>query len=323
VSAIYDKVLAKDYEAVSTVQQVDATGTAATTDWAIPDRQAPDGVRRMTARSVERAQDLEHGRRLILWHLSGDPETIPGSTGPSASLDVFNEVQKGEAAVVVGAVSKSDTQGLGMLGSFLAGRKYFRGNIRKLGTETIRVLVDGVPTPLRTVHAGGKVTVADDEGDVEFWWLDDAAARLALKFTFQGSASQVVRIDRPKTDPFEKALAAPSCRSELPGIYFLTDSAELLPASQPTIAKLAAALETHGDWTLTIEGHTDSTGTDQHNADLSRRRAESLKADLVTRHGIAAVRLKTAGFGRMRPVDSNDTMDGRAHNRRVEIVRQC
>jgi len=324
VSAINDAVQQKDYEAVSTVESADANGVRETTDWAIPDRQAPEGVRRMSAQTMLRADDSQHARRLIIWHLSGDPETFPGATGPTPSADVFNDIQtKGEAPIVVGAVSKADGQGFGMLSGLFAGRKYFRGTVKKVGVEPVRVIVDGAPVSLNAVHVAGTLTVGSDSGEAAFWWLDDAAARFALKFSFQGSLSQIVRIDRPKLSDPLAGLSTPACRSDVPGIYFLTDSSELLPSSQPAITRIAALLGAHPDWTVTIEGHTDNTGADAHNVDLSKRRAESLKTELTTKHGIAASRLQTAGFGRTRPVDSNDTMDGRAHNRRVEIARKC
>lgn len=324
VSAINDAVQGKDYEAVGTVQLVDASGVSGVTDWAMPDRQSPDGVRRQSARSMERAEDAQHARRLILWYQPGDPETIPGATGPTPSVDVFTDIQtKGEAAVVIGAVSASDGRGLGPLGGFFAARKYFRGTVKKLGVEPVRVLLDGVPASLNAVHVGGTVSVASDSGDVAFWWLDDKDVRVALKFSFQGSLSQVVRIDRPKPEDPLRGLSTSACRSEVPGIYFLSDSAELLPASQPAIQRIAAVLTAHPDWIVTIEGHTDNTGSDQHNLDLSKRRAESLKSELSAKHGVAAARLQTTGYGRTRPVDTNDTMEGRAHNRRVEIARKC
>lgn len=318
VSATNDAVQKKDYETVVTIHNVDATGTRMVSDWAIPDRQAPDGVRRQTARSLERAEDTEHGRRLIIWHLAGDPETFPGATGPTPSVDVFNEIRtKGESSIVLGAVSANDGIGL------LSGRKYFRGVVKKVGNESIRVLVDGVPTMLNTVHVRGTLTVAGDQGDADFWWLDDPATRIALKFSFQGSLVQAVRIDRPAKQSTEAALAGKSCRSELPGIYFFTDSAQLSPASQPAIQSVAATLKMHPDWAITIEGHTDNTGSDEHNLDLSKRRAESLKTELVGKYGIPATRLSTAGYGRTRPVETNDTLEGRAHNRRVELLRRC
>jgi len=72
---------------------------------------------------------------------------------------------------------------------------------------------------------------------------------------------------------------------------------------------------------LTIEGHTDSSGSDAHNLDLSQRRAESVKASLVA-GGIAADRLLTRGFGESKPVADNVTELGRAQNRRVELVKR-
>jgi len=321
VSAVNDRVLQKDYEGVARIEAIGPEGVRSVSDWAIPDRQSPDGVKRQTAQSLQRIQDSEHARKLILWHLPDDDETIPGATGPTPSADVFNEIRnRGEAAIVVGAVSKSDAKGLGSLGGLFTGRKYFRGTVKKIGNEPVRVLLDGVPTMLTTLHVGGTLTVGEDRGDVEFWWMDDPATRFALKFTFQDSAAQVVRINRPHVQ--EDALAK-GCRSELAGIYFLSDSAQLLPASEPTIQRMAAILKAHRDWTVTIEGHTDNTGTDQHNLDLSKRRAEALKNELVGKYGIPSASVSTAGYGHTRPIDTNDTIEGRAHNRRVEVSRHC
>ena len=244
------------------------------------------------------------------------PRPFPGATGATPSSDVFNEVRsKGEATVAIGAVSQSDS-------GLFSGRKYFRGTLKKLGTDTVRVLLDGVPTDLNTVHVGGTLAVAGDSADIEFWWLDDPESRFALKFSIQGSKAQVVRINRPVAQDALKGLAGSSCRSEVPGSS-LSDSAELLPASKPALQLIANTLQAHPDWVVTIEGHTDNTGSDPHDLDLSRRRAEALKTDLTAQHHIAPARLSTAGYGSQRPIASNDTMEGRAHNRRVVITRRC
>jgi outer membrane protein OmpA-like peptidoglycan-associated protein len=70
-----------------------------------------------------------------------------------------------------------------------------------------------------------------------------------------------------------------------------------------------------------IEGHTDSRGSDSHNVDLSQRRAEAVRTYLVSR-GYPSERIQAHGIGKGRPTTSNDTSEGRANNRRVEIIVQ-
>jgi len=106
------------------------------------------------------------------------------------------------------------------------------------------------------------------------------------------------------------------------GILFDTDSDRLKAESAPVIKLVAQGLEKNPNLKLEIEGHTDSTGNAEHNLDLSKRRAEAVKAVLVSQFGVDAARLTTAGLGASKPIDSNDTPQGRAQNRRVEFVRQ-
>jgi outer membrane protein OmpA-like peptidoglycan-associated protein len=117
--------------------------------------------------------------------------------------------------------------------------------------------------------------------------------------------------------------ATGTCRVVVPGVYFEFDSDELNPASAPWIGLVARLLERHPDWTVTIEGHTDSIGGARYNQGLSERRAAALRRELVARHAIAAARLGTRGFGASRPLEPNMTLEGRARNRRVELVRPC
>lgn len=321
VGAIRDAAQGIDYESVSTVIAVSAEGVRTASQWTVPDAKAPGGVQVRKADSFTRAEDMQKARRIILSHLSNDPDTMPGTTQVRPSAELFDEIKRtGEAQVALGAISAREGN---MLGGLLAGRKYFRGTLRRIGVESVRVLVDGVPIMLPALHVKGMLAVGDDHGDAEFWWLDDAQAPIALKVSFQGSVAQTVRIDRPRKEALQDMLAGKHCRTEVPGIYFLTNSAQLLPASQPEIERIAAMLKARPDWIVTIEGHTDNTGSDASNLDLSRHRAEALKSELVGRHGIAPGRLRTAGYGSKHPVDTNGTLDGRAHNRRVEVSRQC
>ena len=80
---------------------------------------------------------------------------------------------------------------------------------------------------------------------------------------------------------------------------------------------IAAAMNAYDDIQLVLEGHTDSKGSDTYNQDLSDRRAKAVKAKLVSDYGIPADRISAVGCGESRPIDTNDTEEGRARNRRV------
>ena len=104
-------------------------------------------------------------------------------------------------------------------------------------------------------------------------------------------------------------------------VYFAFNSDVIREESRPTLQEIAEVLRRHPDWKLRVSGHTDGVGGDAKNLDLSRRRAAAVKAALVDQYSIAAARLSTDGFGKSRPKDTNDTLEGRAHNRRVELTR--
>lgn len=104
-------------------------------------------------------------------------------------------------------------------------------------------------------------------------------------------------------------------------IYFSFNSDAIRDQSQPTLKDIAEVLRRHPEWKLQVNGHTDSIGGDPSNLDLSRRRAAVVKNALVTQQRIGLDRLATAGYGRSEPKDPNDTLEGRAHNRRVELIR--
>ncbi len=106
------------------------------------------------------------------------------------------------------------------------------------------------------------------------------------------------------------------------GIQFDTDSDRLKPESGPVIKLVAQGLDKNPNLKLGIEGHTDSTGSAEHNMDLLKRRAEVVKAVLVSQFVVDATRPTTVGQGATEPIDSNDTPEGRAQNRRVEFVKQ-
>lgn len=103
-------------------------------------------------------------------------------------------------------------------------------------------------------------------------------------------------------------------------VRFATDSDQVLPESLPLLDRAAAMLKAHPEWKVGVEGHTDATGDAARNRELSVRRARSVLAALAQR-GVAAGSLTAAGFGPDRPVADNRTEEGRARNRRVELVK--
>ena len=106
----------------------------------------------------------------------------------------------------------------------------------------------------------------------------------------------------------------------LPGnVLFATGKWALLPGAQSKLDAVAAALKDQPDVTITVEGHTDSQGTPASNSTLAKKRAESVRAYLQSK-GVAKEQLTAAGLGEDRPIGDNKTLDGRAQNRRVEII---
>lgn len=104
------------------------------------------------------------------------------------------------------------------------------------------------------------------------------------------------------------------------GVLFATDKNDVQASAMPQLNQVGDALvKSSPDSTITVEGHTDSQGAPGYNHDLSQRRADAVAAYLVSR-GIARDRITARGIGPDRPVANNGTVDGRAQNRRVEIV---
>jgi outer membrane protein OmpA-like peptidoglycan-associated protein len=99
-------------------------------------------------------------------------------------------------------------------------------------------------------------------------------------------------------------------------------SDQIKKESEPVLREIGAAMKNNPDWKLTVDDHTDSIGGDAYNLDLSKRRAAAVKPALVDRFQIGGDRLVTDGFGMRRPVDRNDTIEGGARNRRVELSRE-
>ena len=104
----------------------------------------------------------------------------------------------------------------------------------------------------------------------------------------------------------------------LNNIYFETDKSELLPESFPELDKLVSLMKASPQKSIEISGHTDNTGTEETNIQLSTARAKAV-VDFLVSKGIASSRLTYKGYGSSIPLADNDSDEGRSKNRRVEL----
>ena len=138
------------------------------------------------------------------------------------------------------------------------------------------------------------------------------------------------RYSAPYVSNLKITTASPDTRSKLItegklvtyGITFDVNKADVKPESFGTLKSIADVLKENGPVRVKIIGHTDSDGDDAKNLELSQRRAQSVKNELVSKFGIDASRIETEGAGETTPVAPNDTPANKALNRRVEFVKQ-
>jgi outer membrane protein OmpA-like peptidoglycan-associated protein len=156
------------------------------------------------------------------------------------------------------------------------------------------------------------------------------AARASAQADAEKSRKAAEQAESEKTDLRAKLLAQlntilqtrDSARGlivNMSDVLFDTGSYTLKPGAREKLAKISGIVLAHPGLSLQIEGHTDSVGSDDYNRQLSDRRAGSVQEFLV-QQGVAAGSVTAIGFGKMEPVASNETSEGRQLNRRVELV---
>ena len=179
--------------------------------------------------------------------------------------------------------------------------------------ETCRLMVDGgyakgYVNSVRVGQLNGLVFPRDRKIQIELPNADDNGS-LVTNIRIAAGGKQLY--DGLTTDG----------RVATQGILFDVNSDRIRGESTPTLKEIGDMLTQHPDLRLTIEGHTDNTGTPAGNQSLSERRAASVRQFLIDNYKIDGDRLKSAGFGATKPVGPNDTPEGRQNNRRVELVK--
>jgi outer membrane protein OmpA-like peptidoglycan-associated protein len=143
---------------------------------------------------------------------------------------------------------------------------------------------------------------------------NETERRLEAEKKLAQAAADLARLGAVKNEPRGMVLTLAG------GVLFVTNKSELLPSAQIKLNEVADALiKQDPNSTITVEGYTDSQGTASYNQELSQRRAQAVRDYLVSR-GIASDRVTSQGYGLTKPVADNTSAEGRANNRRVEIV---
>ncbi len=285
--------------------------------------EAVDELKRPLQLDIERrlpGADIDGARLQILGFHTNDAATLNGTTSLGPSLAVLRDLRTtGRAAYSVRNFNHLSTSS---------------GTLERVGAMPVpfKVLLNGQRVELPAMQVRGRLTYNGNVRPWEFLLLDHPRLPLTLRFAVGGigegfpftvdSAREIVKIDFPRAQNTVEAVLASECRVEVPGLYFDFNRASINAQSRPALQSIADMLKRQ-QWKVSIEGHTDNVGSDTYNADLSARRAAAVKQALVRDHAIAADRLSSLGFGESRPRETNDTIAGRARNRRVELARDC
>jgi outer membrane protein OmpA-like peptidoglycan-associated protein len=271
-----------------------------------------------------------------------DEQVRPGFTALTLSSAVYRQLRDAGSApfslMVIPREARSTARASGTLldALFSANRVRYKGRLTRVSPapERFPLLLDGTRAALPALHVKGSFANGLRRSEWDLWVLADSAHPLILKSDLEGDVFQMVRADLPAGGSARRG-AAPEgrlladvaldkqCRVELPGVYFAFGTAAIDPISDRALDELAKSVTAHPDWKITVEGHTDSVGTAAANQALSTRRAEAVRARLAERHGVDTRAWGAVGYGATRPRESNAMIEGRARNRRVELVRDC
>jgi outer membrane protein OmpA-like peptidoglycan-associated protein len=313
-----------DYESIKTIESASDSGVTLRYS---SERKVDGVLQKLKVQRKILVKDLQSATLYAHQFNNRGAITIPGTTAIGTSSAVLRALETaGQADLgifdAVAAASPADPAVHPNIYDYqLVDRLRRVGN----GPVAVPVIVNDTSVMLPAIQARG-----DFMGDkAEFFFLDDATNPIALRYRIGHDALDVVKISYRCRPPAASGHAASQIerslletgRADVYSIYFSFNSDGIREESDSTLQEIADVLHRHPEWKLAIGGHTDNIGSDAYNLDLSRRRADAVKAALVKRNGADAGRLTTAGYGSKSPRDTNDTLEGRARNRRVELVR--
>jgi len=339
-SYAWTKTPQEEYECLIQVTKIEQDAIETSASCNVPNHPAP--VLKRICRT-----DLRHARLLHTMYgvvkvigPSGEdePETIVGATAFTVSNDDFAKMQKTGTLlhhyVEVGDSGRLVKDGVGELhidsreslrvvvndGALevpvikLSGRAKWWIRGKRLNTTETAVVLDDARFP---IYLDQQSTAEETGSRIKFATITYPSGGRG-RGQFNGKDGG----DGGGRGAIEDALLEQK-RVDVYGIYFDFNSDRIRPESDPVLNEIGALMQKYPDWRLSIAGHTDNIGGNgNYNLELSRRRSEAVRRALVDRFKISADRMTSSGYGAGAPKDTNETPEGRAHNRRVELVRQ-
>ena len=338
---VWTRTPQEEYECLIQITKIDSAGIDTTASCNMPGNEGrhPRRVCRADLRSARMLHTLYGAVKVLNASGEEEPETIVGATAFTMSSADFATLKR-TGSITHRYVELASSDRLAKDGG---------GELRVEGKETMAVIVNDRPIELPVITLRGHMkwwvrgqrletedtaVVLDDER-FPLWIDQNSSNELA------GSRIRFAKITYPSKRTGsgdrggEPLLGGGSGggsveggllrnrRVDVYGIYFDFNSDKIREESEPVLEEIGEAMKRHPEWRISVDGHTDNIGGNgDANLRLSQRRSEAVRKALVTRFGVAENRLTSGGHGAAAPKDTNDTPEGRARNRRVELVLQ-
>lgn len=258
--------------------------------------------------------DRRDASSYVLGYEEDMPLVIPGTTSLGISSRVLSELQSSGRARLTLVYSHK-------LASIEC-------DLTRVSREVMMpLIVEDQIVDIGALHARAQCGDGTRTAQGEFYFANDLEQPVLIQSFLMFSWEKLARteritrvIDGREIRPEMERSLRTIRRFDSYGLRFSFDSAELRPESVQLVREIAQILKANSEWVIRITGHTDSTGERDYNHGLSEGRAEAVRLALVE-HGIESPRLRSQGRGQDDPKADNDTLAGRAINRRVEFRR--
>ncbi len=258
--------------------------------------------------------DRQSASSYVLGYEADMPIVIAGSTSLGISSQVLSDLQSSGRSRLTLIYSSSLAR--------------IECNLHRVSEGVLmRVLVEDRIAEIPSLHARAQCGEGERTASGDFYFANDINQPLLIESTInfswekQPRTERIIRVidGRGLRPDMEQSLKT-SGKYDAYGLRFDFDSADLRPESVQLVQEIARMLMSNADWGIQIVGHTDSTGGQDYNVGLSERRAESVRLALISQ-GVPASRLRAEGRGDTQAISDNETLAGRAFNRRVEFRR--